>query len=207
MALPALILLLVLTGSNIVILRNVPLPGEMPPPAFAAAAIVRIVGLIACAVALLRIVTGSARPAWRPDAGLWLYALLTMIGLGIGVAAGALVGAAADPPSLLLRSALTILLLAPFAPWMVGATVAVPIGWHPAHYLRDFGGWLPWLMFWSLVIVVPMGFAHAIIGLRLIAGAGTLFWPLALLDGALSTAMALIGFALNAEAYRAVARR
>ena len=66
--------------------------------------------------------------------------------------------------------------------------------------------WLPPLLFWALLLTTPLGIAHAVLGDWLIEGAGSWFWPAALIDGPLSVAAALLGFALTAEAYRRVAR-
>ena len=68
-----------------------------------------------------------------------------------------------------------------------------------------FRHWLPHYLVWSLLLVTPLGLAHGLIDLRLVAGAGEGFWPLALVDGPLSTLLALVGLGLGAAAYRRVA--
>lgn len=203
---PALLLLVILTFSNIVILLDMPAGGTAPSLPFIAAAFVRVAGLLILAVGMLRILTASGRPRWRPDAGFWLYLLTFVAGLGVSVAVGRIVGEGSDIGSLLASNVIVTLLLSPFVVWFVAIAAATPLAWRPRPWLRDFGRWLPPLLLWSLLLVTPMAVLHAVIDLRLIAGAGELFWPLALFDGVLSTAMALLALGLNATAYRRVAR-
>jgi hypothetical protein len=205
MLVPALLLLVVLTGSNIVILFNLPAAGRLPNLPFFAAAFVRIAGILILSSAILRIGAPSERPAWRLDGGFWLYSLAVVLSIGLAAAETALLGDPTDPAGLALRSALSTLVLAPFATWFVGMNVATPLGWRPRRFMRRFGRWLPPLILWSLLLITPMGVVHALIDIRLIAGVGELFWPLALFDGALSALIALVGFGLNLAAYRRVA--
>lgn len=204
--LPAALLLVVLTCSNIIVLFNLPEEGARPSLAFLAAAFVRVGGLLVLAVAILRILTGSERHPWRPDGAFFLYAASLIVTFGVAALITALAG---DPDALstiVLRNVLLTAFLAPFAPWIVGIAAAVPLGWNPARFLRGFGRWLPPLLAWTLLLVTPMGILHALIDLHLLKGAGAWFWPLSLFDGALSAVLALLGLALNAEAYRRVAR-
>jgi hypothetical protein len=96
-------------------------------------------------------------------------------------------------------------ILSPFVVWFVALAAAKPLAWNPGPWLRGLGRWWPMAIFWTLLLVTPMAVLHAWIDTRLIEGVGELFWPLALFDGALSTAMALIALAINAAAYRRVA--
>ena len=66
--------------------------------------------------------------------------------------------------------------------------------------------WLLQLIFWSLLLTTPLGFAHVVIDDAVLRGVGDWFWPAMLFDGLLSVVIALLGFALNAAAYRRVAR-
>lgn len=207
MRLPAVLLLVILTLSNIVILLNIPEGGAVPSYAFLAAAFVRVGGILVLGVAILRILADSERYPWRPDDAFWLYAASLIVSFGIGALLGDLVGAPDVFANIVLRNVLLTLVLAPFAPWVVGIAAATPLGWDPARFLRDFRRWLPPLLAWTLLLVTPMGILHAVIDLHLLEGAARWFWPLALFDGALSTLLALLSLGLNAEAYRRVARR
>jgi hypothetical protein len=205
MLVPTLLLLVVLTGSNLAILLNLPQPGVLPPLPFLIAAFVRIAGILLLSSAILRIGAPSERPAWRLDGGFWLYSLAIFASLGLAFVEALLLGNPNDPPGLALRSVISMIVMAPFAPWIVGMNLAKPLGWNPTRFMRDFRRWLPALIFWSLLLITPMGVLHAMIDIRLAAGVGELFWPLALFDGALSTVIALTGFGLNLAAYRRVA--
>jgi hypothetical protein len=206
MRLPAALLLVVATISNIVILFNLPEEGAVPSFAFLAAAFVRVGGILVLGVAILRILAASERYPWRPDGAFWLYALSLIVSFGIASLITDLAGSSETISGIAVRNVLLTLVLSPFAPWMVGIAAATPLGWNPARFLHDFGRWLPPLLVWTLLLVTPMGILHAVIDLHLIKRAGEWFWPLALFDGVLSTAMVLLAFALNAEAYRRVAR-
>lgn len=203
---PAAILVVLLTATNIVLIRNLPVPGGSPPIAFVIAAAVRLLGLLVFAVAFLRILTGSLRRPWMPDGGFWAYGLTILVGLGLAVAARRLIGEDGDP----LRDAAAGLAVnfvtAPFAAWFVALAVERPLAWRPRRWMRSFGTWLPALLLWSVLIVLPLGQLHAGIDRFLVSGtAGGWFWPLALADGPLS-AILFLGLAFAATAYRHVAR-
>ena len=203
---PAVMMLLLLTFSNIVLLLNLPKPGQLPSVAAIVAIGARLLGLAVIGVALLRTLAGSSRPAWRLDGALLLYIAATLVSLAVGSLLAELMGSSREPISVLTRSIVTAIVLAPFAPWLVGIAVAVPLGWNPRRFMRDFGRWLPPLILWALLIVTPLGVAHALLDFRLMEGIGQWFWPVALADGVLSLCIVLIGFALNVTAYRHVAR-
>ena len=204
LAVPVLLLAVLLTATNIVIVLNVPPPGELSAP-FVAAAIVRIGGLLVLAVGILRMLAGSRRPLWRPDGGFWLYALATLFLILVSGLIARFAGDRADPLTLLLSGALFALIVAPFAPWLVAMAAAKPLAWRPRPYLRRFRLWLPPLILWSLLLV-PLAALHASIDVWVLRGAGGWFWPAMLFDGPLSAAVALFGFGLNGAAYRRVAR-
>ena len=204
--LPAVFLAVVLTGSNIVILLNMPVKGQTLPLPFVASAIVRVLGLVAGAVASLRILNSSPRPPWRPDGAFWLYALTLMLGIAAGAVAGILVGGEEDPVAGVAVGILVTIVTAPFAPWFAAIAVERPLAWRPGPWLRRFGAWLPSLLLWSLVILTPLAELHGALDKWLIEGAGRYFWPVALFDGLLSVLLALIGLALASVAYRRVAR-
>lgn len=204
---PGLLLLVLLTVSNIVILLNMPAAkGALPPVPFLVAAFVRIAGILLFGVALLRTATASERPRWLPDGGFWLYALSFALGLMASALARQLTGGRTDLIGLLISNVVVTLLLAPLVPWFVALAVAKPLAWRARPWVRRFRDWLPPLLVWTLLLVTPMAILHATIDMWLIKGAGGWFWPTALFDGILSTVMALIGLGLNAAAYRRVAR-
>lgn len=203
---PALALLVLLTASNIVILLNLPPEGTVPGFAFLAAAFLRIGGALVLSLAILRLLAPGERDPWRPDEAFWLYVLAFIISFSITVAVAALVGETDALRGIVRRNLVTAVVLSFIAPWVVGAAVATPAGWNPARFLHHFADWLPALILWNLLVLTPMAILHAVIDVHLVTGAGGLFWPLALFDGALSTVLAVLGLAFNAEAYRRVAR-
>ena len=201
----AVILLVLLTFSNIVILQNMPAKGSPPAVAFLVAAVLRVAGLLLLSVAILRALTASPRRRWLPDGGFWLYVLTFAAGAAVSAAVAWLLGSRTGLANLILSNVLVTLLLSPLVVWFVALAVARPLAWRPGRWLRDFGEWWPPVVFWTLLLVTPMAVLHASIDMRLIAGAGDSFWPLALFDGALSTVMALLAIAINAAGYRRVA--
>jgi succinate dehydrogenase hydrophobic anchor subunit len=203
--LAALAMLLLLTGSNILLLRNMPEPGDLPSAAAIFAIVLRIGGLAYVGTALIRALAGSERPQWRPDGAFWLYLLATLASLAVGAGLASLLCDSREALPVLVRGVVSAVVLAPFAPWLVGMAAARPLGINPRRFMRQFGRWFPHLIFWSLLVVTPLGVAHALIDFQLIEGVGDLFWPLALFDGALSLLIILFGFALNVAAYRRVA--
>lgn len=206
MILPALLLALVLTTSNILILLSgPPVRGTMPHWQFIAAALLRLVGVLVLLVAILRIATGSQRPRWRPDGAFWLYALALLATLGVSALMGRVLADRTQWSGMLIDQIATSILVAPFAAWVAAMAVATPLAWRPLPWLRGLGHWLPHYLFWSLLLVSPLGLAHGLIDLRLVLGGGENFWPLALFDGPLSTLLALVGLGLGAAGYRRVA--
>jgi hypothetical protein len=204
---PALILLVLLTFSNVVILQNIPARGSSPSLPFIVAAILRVGGLLLIAVALARIMTNSPRSRWTPDGGFWLYAATFLVAVVVNGLIGRVIGDRTDVLTLTVTNIVVMLALSPLIVWFVATAVAEPLAWHPSPWLRDLRRWWFPAVFWTLLLVTPMAVAHASIDMRLIEGAGDRFWPLALFDGALSTAMALLGIAINTAAYRRVAER
>jgi len=204
--LPALLLTVLLTASNIVILGNAPAPGGAPPPAFVLAACVRIGGLLLLAVTILRVLTGSGRRLYMPDAAFWLYVLTGVAGFAVAAALALVAGDRADPVVGAVVGLAMIAISAPFAAWFTAIAVERPLALNPAPWMRGMGRWLGPLLVWSVLVVLPLGQLHAAIDLHLIRGAGDSFWPLALFDGPLSAVLAIFSFALAATAYRRVAR-
>lgn len=205
LVLPVLVLTVLLTGINVVLVRNAPATEGAARLIFAAQ-LAGLVGVVVTAVAVLRIVNRSPRRAWIPDGAMWLYALTVLFGAALVAAFAWLFGGRTDLVAGLATGAGVSLITAPFAPWFAAIAVERPLTWRAGRWLRDFARWLPPLVFWSLVLVVPLGELHAALYRTLLRGAGDWFWPLALVDGPLSAVLALLGLALASAAYRRVAR-
>jgi hypothetical protein len=203
----ALAFVLFLGATNAVLALYKPEAGARPGLLFAAAGLVRVLALISISVAALRLATGSDRRPWLPDGGFWLYFGLGLIGLA-GAAIGAGLGARLPAAGRILSTELVgILLVAPLAVWTVAAATERPLAWRPGPSFRHLGRWLPALLIWSALLVVPLACLHAFLSLKLIETAGTGgFWPLALADAVGSSLLALLGLALRVAAYRRVAR-
>jgi hypothetical protein len=165
-----------------------------------------VAGILVLAVAILRTMTQSARPRFRPDSGFWLYALTFLVGAGVGVAVRLVVGEGDSVATIALANVVSAILLAPFAVWFGALGVERPVPWSPAPWLSGPARWLPHFLFWTLTVSTPLAVLHAWIDTSVVKGSGDRFWPLLLIDGPLSTAMALFGLALIAAAYRRVAR-
>jgi hypothetical protein len=205
-AMPALLLLIVLTASNIVLLLNIPAPGERPGAAAALAALARLAGLFVFLVPLIRIMTRSPRPPWKLDGAFFLFILVVILSLALAAGLAAAFGMPSDPLRLALRTIATTLVLTPLAPWIVGVAAAVPLATNPMRFLRDLGRWLLPLMVWSLLLTAPLAFVHAWVDMALLEGRIDWFWTAALLDGLLSTILVVLTYALYAAAYGRVAR-
>ena len=201
----ALLLFVLLMGTNALLASHAPPRGGRPDTVFTLAGIVRGIGLISISVALLRIAAGSLRPRWLPDGGFFLYLGISAVALALSAAAA---GIAAPWPiwaRVVLVECAAILLVAPFARWMVAAAVEKPLALAPAPWFRGLGEWLPPYLLVSLpLVVLACGHAYASLGLLSLVGAPA-FWPLALVDGLLSTALVLLTLALRVTAYRGVA--
>src|SRR5690348_5450817 len=136
MLVPAVVLAVLLTVSNIVILLHKPQAGEASAP-FAAAALVRVVGLVALTVAILRILNDSPRPVWRPDGGFWLYGLTLLATMFAAALAGFLIAGQEKGVAAFFVSLAVAAVTAPLAPWFVAIAVERPLAWRPGPWLRD----------------------------------------------------------------------
>ncbi|HEX2762614.1 MAG TPA: hypothetical protein VHM92_02045 [Allosphingosinicella sp.] len=204
----AALLFLFLGGTNAVLALLRPEAGEKPGLHFAVAGLIRVLALIAISVAALRIATASPRRTWMPDAGFWAYLLMGLAGLAaafVGALLGAPYGNAVRIPVTEVVGAAVGALL---AVWGVALAVERPLALSPAPRFRNLAAWLPHLLLWSLLLVVPIACLHAWLSLRLVqlSGSGS-FWPLALADALASSLLVLLMLALQLAAYRRVARR
>ena len=133
-----------------------------------------LLGLAAFAVAILRILNASARPPWQPDSSLGLYALALIASIILGLLSDAVMGGRDSLVAGLAIGALAAILRAPLAPWFVAMAVERPLALQPAPFMRRFASWLPALLLWSLLIVVPLAQLHDVLSRMLITGAGRL---------------------------------
>jgi hypothetical protein len=204
---PALLFLVFLGGTNAVLALANPAEGERPGRLFAVAGIIRVAALIWISVAALRIATTSPRRPWMPDGALGLYLLLSLLSLG-AAALGAWLGAGLpELQRILVTQIIGILLVAPLSVWDAAAAVERPLALNPVPRLRHLGIWLPPLLLWAALLVIPLAGLHAFSSMRLLELAREpAFWPLAAADALLSTILVLLTLALRVVAYRSVAR-
>jgi hypothetical protein len=203
----ALLFLLFLGGSNAALALARPEAGSAPGLVFLLAAIVRVVALVWIGVAALRVAALSPRQPWRPDGGFWLYFLLSLLGLAAAAAGAAVAARLEGLPRILVAELIAVLLAAPLTVWTAAAAVERPLALSPGPHFRRLGAWLPPLLVWGVVLVVPLAGAHAFLSLRMIETVGTsAFWPTAIGDAALSTALVLLMLGLRLTAYRLAER-
>jgi hypothetical protein len=206
MLLPAVLLALGLTISNVAILYTLPTADRPDHLPYLIAFLLLVLGLAAFAVAILRILNRSVRPPWQPDSSLCLYAPALIASVILGQVSDMVMGGRDSLLAGLASGALAAILRAPLAPWFVAIAVERPLAWRPAPSMRRFSAWLPALALWSLLIVVPLGHLYYVLSRMMVAGAGDWFWPLALIVGSLGAAIELVALALASVAYRRVAR-
>src|SRR5437763_1169828 len=71
--LPGLLLMLLQSASAVAMLASLPTVSHPDHSRYLAVILLFLLGLLACSVALLRILNFSPRPPWQPDASLWLF--------------------------------------------------------------------------------------------------------------------------------------
>lgn len=99
------------------------------------------------------------------------------------------------------------LIVAPLAVWSVALAVERPLAIDPRPWLRKFTLWLPSLILWQLLIVVPLATLHAYIDIGLVEGMIARSMALEITDGLLSVVIVLMVLSLSMIAYRRVANR
>jgi hypothetical protein len=204
----ALLFFMFLGGTNALLALTKPADGELPGGAFVLGALVRILALTWISVAALRVAAESPRRPWSPDGGLGLYFLLSLLSLVLGIAGGALVASLPEPQRVAFGQLIAAVMVAPFTVWIVAAAIELPTAWSPMPHFRRFGAWLPQLLLWAVLLVVPLACLHAWTTFRMVVVVGQEgFWPLALADALLSTLLVLLTLALRLTAYRSVAQR
>jgi hypothetical protein len=203
---PALLLVLLLFATNVAMLATMPTVKHPDHSAYVVAVLLLLLGLLACSVAVLRILNASPRPPWQPDASMWLCGVAMIAGLFIAAAADMIMGGRTDLLAGLASRALSAIITAPLVPWVTAIAVERPLALRARDYMRRFAAWLPALLLWTLLIAVPLVQLLGMLVQMLIDGAGGWFWPVALLYGLLGAAIELVGWALASTAYRRVAR-
>ncbi|TMJ12880.1 MAG: hypothetical protein E6G94_12745 [Alphaproteobacteria bacterium] len=199
-----LLFLLFLGGTNALLALHQPHAGEKVDPVFIAAGIVRVVALVVFSVAALRTSTASPRGRWTPDCAFWLYFGLTLLALIAPAIGGVLALRLPEIVRILVSETLGILLVLPLTVWTVAAAVERPLALAPRF--QQMGRWLPPLLVLALLLVLPLAILHAWDSLKMLLIVGHEgFWPLALLDAVVSTALVLVSLALKLTAYRSVA--
>lgn len=203
----AIVLLVLVTATNMVILSAIPEPGATPSPAFIAVAAIRILGLLLLSVALLRRAMGSPRAAFMPDTAFWVSVAFSLLGFGVAIVVRRLLPGGDDSVVLLVASnVIGALITAPLAAWMVALATERPLAINPRPRMRGFSAWLIPLVLGQLLIVVPLAALHAHIDGGLVTGTiERLVW-LEIVDGAISAAIVLVGLALAVTVYRRVAK-
>lgn len=203
---PALLLAFFQSASNVAMLATLPTHIHPDHSRYVAALLLLVLGLTACTVAMLRILNASLRPPWQPDASLWLFGLAIVADVFISIVADLVVGGRTDLLAGLASGSLSIIVSAPLAPWFTAIAVERPLALRPGDHIRHFAVWLPALLLWNLLIVLPLGQLLALLSRTLLAGAGGWFWPIILLYGLVGAAIELLSCALASVAYRRVAR-
>jgi hypothetical protein len=204
--LPALLLALLLAFGDIAIASTLPTARDPDSLPYLLAFLLLLLGVVAFSVAILRILNGSGRPPWQPDASLGLYGIAFIASIVIGIWADMLVGGREDLLGGLAGGVLATIVRAPLAPWFVAIAVERPLAWHPGPYMRRFRTWLPSLLLWGLLIVVPLGQLHLMINREYLPGPADWSWPVTLVEAALGAALELVALGLASVAYRRVAR-
>ena len=199
---PALVLLAAVTASNIVALRYPPVEGSQALLAFSLTLLVRVIAVFVCSVAILRLAARSARPVWTPDSGLLLYLLvLTLLSL-VPTMLKIVLGDIYALRTILVASAVDVLIVAICAPWIVAVAVEQPLAWHPAEWLRRFDRWLPHRLVWALLLITPLAVAQQLVPVSDSAW----FWALIVAYSVIGFLALMIRLALDVAAYRRVAQ-
>ena len=202
---PALLTLSVFIGSNFLALRHPHFAGAAPPPLFLAALLLRVLAACVLSVAILRLAVGSSRHAWMPDAAFWLFILLFTTSLALPAAVAIAIGDPLSAGTNLIMNGLAALFVSIFAPWIVAAAAERPLAWRPGPWFRRSRLWLPQRILWALLLFVPLGLLHVLLGGRL-AVMDDRAWLIALADAVTAFLALMFRLGLDAAAYRRVAQ-
>lgn len=203
--LPMLLVALLQPASNLLILSNLPTTANPDHGPYVAALAAALLCYAALALAILRILNGSPRAAWSPDGSALAYGLFVLGTFAVGLFADWMV----NPSTLLAALANGIIssaILVPLSPWLVAIAVERPVAWRPGPRLRRLRAWLPALLLWNFLILVPVNALYRIgFGAWLDKG-GSGVWLFYVVDGVVTAARVSLALALASVAYRRVAR-
>jgi len=203
--LPMLLAAVLPPATNLLILSNLPSRDNPDHGPYLATFIAFVIVHTALAIAILRILNGSSRPAWSPDSSAWTYGLVVLSSIAVGLFADWI----ADSSTILSALANQIVstaIIVPLAPWLVAIAVDRPLAWRPAPWFQRLGTWLPALLLWNFLILVPADALYRIgFGAWLEQG-GKDDWRFFVFDGAATAPRILLALALASVAYRRVAR-
>jgi hypothetical protein len=203
--LPLLLIAIFQPATDILVLSNLPTTQNPDHGPYVAAFVVFVVVHAALALATLRILNGSPRPAWRPDWSAWAYGLAVLFSVAVGLFADWIV-----PPFTILgalaNEIVSTAIIVPLAPWIVAIAVERPVAWRPAPWLKRVRAWLPALLLWNFLILVPADALYRIGFTAWMEQGGTGNWLFFILDGLVTAARMFVALALASVAYRRVAR-
>src|SRR5687768_2665013 len=121
--LPAALLLIAMVVSAVLAQIDPAVQGYSLPAGFVIATLLRAVAALYLSMVILRLALGSPRPAWLPDGGSWLFALLFVLSLAVPALVGMVIGSDTIFAGLLVQ-VIAMLIVSLFAPWVVAAAVA-----------------------------------------------------------------------------------
>lgn len=203
--LPAFLLVALLAGGKIALLANLPSPGDSDHLPYLVAFMLALLMTMALVVAILRILNRSVRPPWQPDLSLMVYGMTIVAGTSIDVAADFAVGGKDDLLGGLAALCIDAAVGAPLAVWFVAIAVESPLAWRPDPWFRNFRLWLPSLLFWGFVMMVPLRQLLLMLDQKYLTVGADWSWPAALVEAPLAAAAGMVSLALASTAYRRVA--
>lgn len=205
--LPAALLAASLAAGKIALLSFVPTARSPGHLLSLLAFLLMVLAALALMVAISRILNASTRPPWQLDSSLWLYGAAVVLAGGFSaLLTNVMIGGLNDHPSGLAAATLSAALWAPLAPWFVAIAVEHSLAWRAGLWLRDFRAWLPSLLLWGLLIVLPLRHLQLMLNWKYLVSGDDWSWPAALIEGALGAVTVLVGVAIASVAYRRVAR-
>ncbi|HEY5721293.1 MAG TPA: hypothetical protein VIT45_03135 [Allosphingosinicella sp.] len=206
LAAPMLLSVILLPATNILLLFNLPTRAEPDHGPYLAAFAAALVVHAALAIAILRILNGSPRPAWSPDWSAWAYGLVILAEFAIGLFSDAIMSRSPGIMAVIASEIVSTAIIVPLAPWFVAIAVDRPLAWNPAPWFRRARIWLPALLLWNFLILAPAGVAYRLVLETSLAEIDRRDWPWFILHGVVTAALMFLALALASVAYRRIAR-